>query len=106
MIPRISGMMRLSGFLILMTMKAIRLVETIWIKVLTNPLPISRLIIFTFSLFTILFIIYNIFSTALNHNQIKIQKKIRLLGFCSLFARNILLLVEYFIYSSAYAEIK
>jgi len=62
--------------------------------------------IFTLSWFNRLFAIYRIFSTALNHNPTKIQKKIRLLSFGSLFARNILFPAEYFIYSSAYAETK
>ena len=88
-------------FLLLIMINAINDVETIWINVLTNPLPINIFIIFTLSLFNILFTIYKIFSTALNHNPIRIQKKIRLLSFGSLFAKNILFPAEYFIYSSA-----
>lgn len=104
--PRISGIATLLDFCILMVMKAIRLVATIWISVLTNPLPMRRLMMFTDSLVRRLLMIYKIFSTAPNHNPTTIQKKMRLLGFGSLSARNRLFPAEYFMYSSAYAEIK
>ncbi len=104
MIPRITGNIILFVLFVLMVMNAISDVETIWINVLTNPLPMSTLMIFTLSWFIIVFMIYKIFSTALNHNQTRIQKKIRLLSLGSLFAKKRLFPPEYFIYSSAYAE--
>lgn len=105
-IPNNAHNMTLFALLLLIMMNAIKLVDTIWINVLTNPLPINTLMIFTLSLLMILFAIYRMFSTALNPNPIRMQKKMRLLSLGSLFARWRLFPAEYFRYSSAYADMR
>ena len=105
MIPSIIGNIMMFVFFVLMLINAMVLVDTIWMSVLINPLPMMRFMIWRSLLCTILFTLYRIFSTILNHNPTKIHKNIRLFSLRSLLAKNTLVPAEYFIYSSAYTEI-